>query len=147
MSVWHSLWFARTWSWILSFSFKRTSHVFHSVMHTINKEFTFTITHRKVRSWHILWYFPYRIYRTTFVSIFYFPFLHQRVPTGGQLVAPAGSVSWVDSTKSSYTYTYIYIYCNKLAGFYIQDGSLLHSQFNTLQLITVHNSSRPLTQV
>jgi hypothetical protein len=40
----------------------------------------------------------------------------------------------------THTHTYIYIViCSQVL--YIQDGSLLHSKFNTLQLITVHNSS------
>jgi hypothetical protein len=38
-------------------------------------------------------------------------------------------------------------YCNKFAGFSFHDGTLLHSQFNTQLLITVHNSSSLLTHV
>jgi hypothetical protein len=41
----------------------------------------------------------------------------------------------------------LFLYCNKFAGFYIHDGSLLHSEFNIQLLITVHSFSIVLTQV
>jgi hypothetical protein len=42
---------------------------------------------------------------------------------------------------------YIYIYCNKFAGSIFKMEVYYTPKFNTLQLITVHNSSRLLTLV